>query len=168
MRLLWARLYLSINAVSITLLFFLHTGGKIMFFNDLSFRPMIESKIGTMASSDKAKHHGKFDEKRSALVATPNVLSEVLKSICSRTEEPRSGSNPTPEILSQPMSFSTFNVFTASIDRRMPLISSSVNFDARILLISPKFSVSELKQAPCPNAAAIIARDGLGRYPPIN
>jgi hypothetical protein len=66
-------LYLSINDVSITLLFFLHTGGKITFFNDLSFWPMMLSKMGTIVSSDKAKRHGKFDEKRSALVATPNV-----------------------------------------------------------------------------------------------
>jgi hypothetical protein len=129
---------------------------------------IILSKIGTIISSDKAKRHGKFDEKSSAPVAILDARKDVLKSICWREEEPRSGSNPTPEILSQPMSFSTSNVFTASIDTRMPAISSSVNVDAKSSSISPKSSMSEVKQAGRENAAAIIALEQFGRYPPMN
>jgi hypothetical protein len=128
---------------------------------------IILSKIGTIISSDSAKRHGKFDEKSSAPVAILDARKDVLKSICSMAEEPRSGSNPTPEILSQPMSFSTFSV-SLFIDKRMPAISSSVNFDAKSSSISPKSSVSEVKHAGRINAADIIALEQFGRYPPIN
>jgi hypothetical protein len=103
----------------------------------------------------------------SALVAISSE-TEVLKSICSRTAELRSGSSPTPEIFLQPVSFNTFSELTASIDSRTPLISQSFNFDAKTLSITPKSSVSESKHAGREIAEAIIARDGMGRYSPIN
>jgi hypothetical protein len=122
---------------------------------------MMLSKIGITASSDNVKHGGN----PSLAIA---VMTEVFKSISSRTMDPLSGSSPAPVIFSQPMSFNTFSRSAASIDTRILETSLSVSFDARSLPMSLKSSVSESKHADLVSAEAMIARDGIGRYSPMH
>jgi len=61
-----------------------------------------------------------------------------LKSICSIINEPRSGANPAPVILTQLVNFTLFTLFTASMHSSTFSISSSVNFEANSFSTSPK------------------------------
>ncbi len=56
------------------------------------------------------------------------------------TNEPRSGVNPIPVILMQPVSLNLLRLFTASIHTNTSLIFLSDSLDVRLLSISPKSS----------------------------
>ena len=93
-------------------------------------------RMGITMSSDKT-----------GAVSIPSRIHTTLRSIFSRTVDPRRGSNPSPVILVHPVIFSILRLLTASTHVRMDCISSSVNFDAKLFSISPKSTVSHVCDA---------------------
>ena len=62
----------------------------------------------------------------------------MLRSICSRVVDPRSGSNPLPVILTQPASFNMRRVSLALMHVKSAPISASVSFFAKLFSTSSK------------------------------
>lgn len=106
-----------------------HTFGKSKSFNARPSLSTMLSKIGNTSLHEIIGSGCKFGS---------SVSLTRVRSIFSMTNEPRSGVNPAPVILIQPVSLNLLRLFTASMHSITSLIFVSDSLDARLLSISPK------------------------------
>ena len=108
-----------------------HTLGKSKSFNARPSLSIMLSKIGNTSLHEIIGSGCKFGS---------SVSLTRVRSIFSMTNEPRSGDNPAPVILIQPVSLNLLRLFTASMHTSTSLIFVSDSLDVRSLSISPKSS----------------------------
>ena len=108
-----------------------HTLGKSKSF---SVRPSLSTMLSKIGNTSLHKIFG------SGCKFGSSVSLTRVRSIFSMTTEPRSGVNPAPVILIQPVSLNLLRLFTASMHTNTSLIFVSDSLDVRPLSISPKSS----------------------------
>ncbi len=108
-----------------------HNFGKSKSFNARPSLSIMLSKTGNTSLHEIFGSGCKFGS---------SVSLTRVRSIFSMTNEPRSGVNPAPVILIQPVSLNLLRLFTASMHSNTSLIFVSDSLDLRPLSMSPKSS----------------------------